>query len=63
MLVTDHFLYFKKTLQKIKASGSLVLIYFGRPQLRHKINRNCMTFQTVDPEICSILIFYNRVWD
>ena len=37
--------------------STLVLIYFGRPPLGHKININCIIFQPVDPEICSILFF------
>ena len=32
-------------------------MYFGRAQLGHKIKRNYITFQTVDPEMCSIFIF------
>ena len=52
---------FKKALRKVKASGqkTLVWTYFGRPCLEHTI----ITFQTVDPEIWSSLIFYKRVWD
>ena len=30
---------------------------FGRPRLRDTIKTNFMTFQIVDPEICSILNF------
>ena len=41
--------------------STLILIYFGRPQLGHKIKTNFTTFQTVDPEISSILIIYKRV--
>ena len=36
---------------------SLVLIYFGRPQLRNTIKANLIIFQTTHPEICSFLIF------
>ena len=39
--------------------GTLVLIYFGRHQLGQRTKTNFITFQTVDPEICSILILYN----
>ena len=42
---------------------ALVLIYFGRRRLGHTIKATSLTFQTVDPEICSILIFYKRVWN
>ena len=37
--------------------STLVLIYFGRPRLGHKIKTNFIIFPTADPEICSILIF------
>ena len=36
--------------------STLVLIYSGRPPLRHTIETNRMTFQTVDQEICLISI-------
>ena len=36
--------------------SALVLICFGRPRLGHTIKTNFITFQTVDPEIFSILI-------
>ena len=42
--------------------STLVLIYFGRLRLGHAIKTNPITFQTVDPEMCSILLFYKRVW-
>ena len=35
----------------------------GRPPLRNTIKAISITFQIVDPEIWSILIFYKRVWD
>ena len=38
-----------------------VLRYFGRPLLGHAIKTDYITFQTVDPEICSILLFYKVV--
>ena len=40
--------------------GTLVLIYFGRPRRKHTIKTNFIIFQTVDPEICSILIFLQK---
>ena len=43
--------------------STLVLTHFGRPALGHTIKTNFITFQTVDLEICSILIFYKSVWD
>ena len=42
--------------------GILVLIYFGTPQLKYIVKTNFITFQTVNPEVCSILISYKRVW-
>ena len=51
-------LLFKKALYKVKASGQHLTLYFGRPLLRHTIKINFITFQTDDPEICSILIFH-----
>ena len=56
-LIPDLFLFFEEPLCKVKASGQhlLVLIYFSRPQLGHTI-----TFQTVDPEICLVPVFYKR---
>ena len=48
--------------EKIKASGQhLVLIYFSRPRLGHTIKTK-FTFQTVDPEICSILISHAFIY-
>ena len=52
-LVPGLFLFFKIVLHDVKASG----LIFGPPQLGHPIKTNCIKFQTVDPEICSILIF------
>ena len=43
--------------------STLVLIYFGRPRLGHKTKATFITFQTVDPQIRSIMAFYKRVWD
>ena len=43
--------------------STLVLIYFGRPPPGQTMKINSLTFQTVDLEICLILIFYERVWD
>ena len=48
----------------------LVSIYFESSRLEYKIQTNCITFQTVDPEIYSILIFFSvtsasttfRIW-
>ena len=37
--------------------STLVLIYFGSPQLKHTIKTNCINVQTVDPDTWSVLIF------
>ena len=37
--------------------STLVSTCFGSPHLRHTIKTNIMKLQTVEPEICSILIF------
>ena len=59
-LVIDLFYFFKKALLKVKqAVSALVLIYFGRAQTQ----TNFIIFHTVDPELCSILIFYKGAWD
>ena len=41
--------------------GTLVLTYFGTLQVVHKIKINSITFQTVDPEIYSILKVRARI--
>ena len=62
-LAPNFFLLFKKALCKVKqVVSTLDLIYFGRPPLWHKIKTNFITFQTADLKMCSILIFYKRVW-
>ena len=57
------FLFLKVLYEVKQVVSSLVLIYFGRCGLEHTIKANFITFQPVDLEICSILIFYKRVWD
>ena len=61
-LIPDLFLLFKKALYEIKAVVStLVSLYSGSPGLGHTKKANGIKFQTVEPEICSILIFQKRV--
>ena len=51
-LVPDLLLFFKKALYKVKASG---------PHLSQQLrtyNKNSVTFETVDQEICPALFFY-----
>ena len=43
--------------------STLVLIYLDRRRLELTIKTNFITFQTDDPDIFSILVFYKRVWD
>ena len=58
--VPDLFLFLKKLYTRSKqVVSTLVLIHFGRLWLGHTIKTNFITFQNVDPEKCSILIFYN----
>ena len=38
--------------------STLILIYLGKRRLGHAMKTNFITFETVDPEKCSILIFY-----
>ena len=57
-LVPDLLCFLKKLYIRSKQGvSSLVLIYFGRPRFPHTIKSNCTTFQAVDPDIWSILIF------
>ena len=58
------FCFLKKLYIRLKqVVSTLVLVYFCGLRLKVTINTNLKTFPTVDPEICSILIFYKRVWD
>ena len=63
-LVPDFFLFFKKTLYVMKASGlQLSFNIFRQPSTSHTVKLNCIKFQTIDPQICSILNFQKRVWE
>ena len=58
------FLFFKKALLQVKASGlQLDFTIFRQPSNQHTIETNCLKLYTIDPEICSILIFQIRVWE
>ena len=60
-LVQDLFLFYKKSLYQLKASG--FSIYFGTPQLGHRIKANCIIkIQSVDPEIYAIFYFLEKGW-
>ena len=62
----DQFQNSSRPLQKaqyeVKASGlQLSFNTFRYPSTWHTIKTNSMRFQTIDPEICSILIFQEKV--
>ena len=44
---------------------TLVLIYFGKPELEHTIKSDFTAFQTADPDmlIFQNILFIKRVWD
>ena len=58
-LVAGPCLIFKLSKQAII---TLLLIYFGRFRLGHTIKINFITFETADPKIFLILIFYKSVY-
>ena len=56
--VPDLFLFFKKALYEEKISGlQLSFNIFRYPLSWLTIKTDCIKFYTIDPEICSILIF------
>ena len=59
-VVLDLFLFFKKALYEVKPSGQQLSfnfqLYFGSPQLGHKIQIHYIDRQTADPEISSTLM-------
>ena len=63
-LVPGRFLFFRKALYQVKASGlQLDFITFRQPSNQHTIETNCLKLHTIDTEICSILIFQLRAWE
>ena len=56
------FFFKKHSITSKQVVSNIVLIYLGGPPHEHTIKSNCITSQTVDPEIFSISILYNRVW-
>ena len=63
-LVPYPVLFFKKASNKQEQLVStLFSIYFGSSRLGHAQKTNCLNLQTVDPDICSVLNFYERVLD
>ena len=62
ILVPDLLLYFKKALSKAKAISqhlSFQVFWWTSTQNKNKF----ITFHSADPEICSTLFLYKRVWD
>ena len=58
MLELDLSWFFNKIFIRSKQKvNTLVLIFFGRPLLEHRVKTNCIKFLAFDAEICSILIF------
>ena len=56
--------FLKKALYQVKVNGlQLNFTIFRQPSNKHTIETNCLKLYTVDPEICSILIFQIRVWE
>ena len=56
-IVSDLFLFFKTALYEVKANElQLSFNIFREPLTWHIIKTNCIKLQTIDSEICSILI-------
>ena len=63
-LVPDLCLFLKNSQYEVKAYGlQLGFIRSREPLTCNTVKTNCIKLQTIDPEICSILIFQERVWD
>ena len=54
------FLFFKKALYEVKASG--LQLSFNIFQQSSSQQRNCIEFDNIDPEICSIFNFQKKEW-
>ena len=62
-LVPDLYFLFKKALYEEKTRClQLSFNIFSQPFTQHTIKTKCIKLLTIDPEICSILIFQQRVW-
>ena len=62
-LVSVRVLFYRKVLYQVKASGlQLDISIFRQPSNQHTVEANCLKLYTIDPEICSSLIFQIRVW-
>ena len=63
-LAPDLSLFFEKVLYEVKANGlQLSFNTFRYSTTRHTIKTKCLKLQTIDSEICSILIFQKMVWE
>ena len=62
-LVPDLFLFFEKSLYKVKASGQHLSFNISWWTLTLKYNKNKLriTFETIDSKIRSILVFLKKV--
>ena len=62
LVLKTSFCFFNKSLCTLKTSGQhLHFNFFGRLPLGHAIKTNFVTFQVVDLDLCSILIYYKMV--
>ena len=60
--VPDLFLFFEKALPEVKASGlRFCCKIFRQNSIWHAINTNCIELWTINPEICSSLVFQKRI--
>ena len=62
-LVPELFLFYKKAIRKVKASGQYLSFNTFWYTSISTYKKNFITSQDVDQEICSILILYKRIWD
>ena len=61
-IILDLFLFFKKPLYKVRASDQhLSLNIVWQTLTRTYINNKLYSIS--DPQICSVLIFYKKIWD
>ena len=59
----QSFLFFKKAFYQVRAIVlQLDFSIFRQPSNQHTLETNCLKLYSVDPEICSMLIFQIRVW-
>ena len=63
-LVPDLISFFEKTLYEVKANDlELSFSIFRQSSTWHMMKTNCLKLYTINPEICSILVFQKRVWE